>query len=134
MPDRTRLGKKRIDRKDRLQPTRYPMTNLELMFFVLLVAYCLGIFVHFFCPGERPHTCNDPLFGTRPVQRDFFNSDIESRNRWKTDVILMSEGVSPYGNTRLYRADVFFATPKANPRHTPSRQTRLECCPEEACT
>jgi hypothetical protein len=35
MPDRR--AKKRTDRKDSLQRTRYPITNLELIFFVILV-------------------------------------------------------------------------------------------------
>ncbi|MBV9105604.1 MAG: hypothetical protein JO313_06225 [Verrucomicrobia bacterium] len=37
MPEPTRGPKKRIDRKESLQATRYPITTLELILFVILV-------------------------------------------------------------------------------------------------
>lgn len=56
-PDRDRAAKKRIEGKDSLQHTRYPITTLELILFMILVltfivltSLCIYLQV-----GSEPH-------------------------------------------------------------------------------
>ena len=57
LPERARGAKKRIGREDSLQHTRYPVTTLELILFVILVStFIVLTFLCLYFPlGSEPH-------------------------------------------------------------------------------